>query len=347
MAKPSNRKSGQPFRMFLSERDEYVPEDFLSITEIFTNPKCALPGYDPEQWCLGQQRLKEMRRATFNAVRTRFWETKAERFDCYWNGNIDAINELGLNEFAKLSCFKDLAPVMIAFEERIETKYEYGSKRKYISFGVRKKLYRKYYDSLKEALEKGEAPKAVYLPERKKRRTNSLYSSTQLTSIDLGTNENGTHFKVNINKNDTFLAFEQWCKLSGRSKKQGVYDAMQLIMEQKPVEGMGDISAYARKTDIDKQEVIVKERSAENVKVAFETPANILAQVEDIIRRYNTDPDNRGKQQLTKNMFITQAIAFYIKHLPLKYSDPIAYKEYMAIKEAQEYNDNLLETLKK
>lgn len=330
------------YKLVLSEKDQYVPDNYASITEIFTNPEYALPGYDPETWCLGEKRLKEMRTKTFAAVKKRFDYTQLKKFDSYWNHNLDAINQLGLNEFAKLSCFIELASVMMAFEERIEMSTRKG-KRKVISFGIKKDLYKKYSDSLKEAIETGQEPKKVKLYERKKKLLNDIFESSQKTTLCFEAGENGRKRYVEIDKNSIFLAFEQWCKLKGKTKKRGIYDAMLLMMQTNPADGLGDIKAYARTTDIDRQEVIVLDESREDVGKFFKCPLSLSKKMIDIVGRYNSDQDNIVNEKLTERVFIINAISFYIKHLPLKYTDPVAYKEYTSIKEAEKYNQEIMD----
>lgn len=38
--------------------------------------------------------------------------------------------------------------------------------------------------------------------------------------------------------------------------------------------------------------------------------------------------------------YVTQAVSAFNKRVPLKYADPVAYQEYLAIKQAEEYNDS-------
>lgn len=340
----------QGYRYFLSEKDEGVPDNFISITEIFSNPKCALPGFDAKQWCIGEKRLQYMRKSCFEKVRDRLRVSKAERFDNYWNGNLDAINQLGLNEFAKFSFFSDLAAVMMAFEDRKETIYMKGSKRKYVSFGIRKDLYRKYYDNMKAYLQVGEEPKQINLYEPKKRRRNDFFCNTQQTTIVFDGPDGGKPHYVELNKNEIFVAYEKWCKVNGKTKKQGLYDAMLYMMEKYPSQEAGtlqDVKLYKRKNyrlsnDIALEEVIISSNDpSQIIKASFYIPCKVMDVVKNIIKRYNSDLDNAGKKNLTQGSFFLQAVMFYIKHLPLKYTDPKLYMEYSAAKEAEEYNNSV------
>lgn len=333
------------YRFWLSENDEYVPDNYLSLTEIFTNPNCRLPGFTPEEWCIGKKKLKELRREIFKATLIIMRTTKVERFDVFWNGNIDAINQSGINEFVKFPFFIELASVMMAFQTNVETKWvNVNSKRKIISFGIRKTLYRKYYDSLMEAYKNGTEPKPVNLYDPKKRKRNDVFSNTQQTTLVFqGVDSNHNHY-VELNKNEIFLAYERWCKLNRRTKKDGLYLAMLYIMKQFPCEEMDsleDIRAKIKKND-KLQPVDIKSRDKyEKKRISIDAPMFLYDNIVNIIDRYNRDLENVGKKRITIMSFCQQALIYYIKNLPLKYTNPDMYREYMNAKEAAEYNESL------
>lgn len=323
--------------MLLSTKDQYVPENYIGITDLFLNPEYALPGYSEEQWCLGYKTLDEYRVKTFREIKKRFQISGARSFSTYWNGNLDAINSMGLNEFAKLSCFSELATAMICFEQVVKNKNN-DNRRRFISFGIRKDIYEGYRESLREALEKGDLPKKANLFDNRKRRLNDLFAAP-LTSITFK-DKDGKNHAIQINKNEIFYKFERWCKIKGIQKKQGIYDAMVLMMEQNPVDGLEDVKAFTKNSGIDSREVVLSTCEKSGCFMQIKFPESITNQMRSIIRRFNSDPENKVKnKQLTTNTYITNAIAAYNKRMPLKYSDPIAYKEYLEIKKEAEYND--------
>lgn len=337
---------GKPpgYRMFLSEKDEYVPDDFVSITEIFTNPKCRLPGYTAEEWCIGHKKLKEMRDKTFYAVRKRFYESGAAQYDRYWNSNLDAINHLGLNEFAKLGCFIELAEVMICFQVSIETKYMKGSKRKYICWGIRKRLYKQYYNNLKDALENGTETPKIKLYDAKKSNRGKLESVNLPRTKAIFGWPDGTTRKIAFEENDIYYTFLQWCKFKGVERKRALYNAMIVLMRDYPVKELENLKIEKRKTDIE----MVHEISIQNNKVGCKTfsmpmPEELSKQLDNIVERYNNDPNNLGKQKLYKKALVAQAIQFYVKHLPLKYTNPLMLEEYKKIKDTEAYNKKIIE----
>lgn len=328
-------------KIYISKKDEYVPDNYIGIWDIFTDPQYALPGYSAEEWCLGIKTLDEMRVKTFSAVKKRFDISGAYNFASYWNGNLDAINEMGLNQFTKLSCFSDLSKAIICFDKTIENKRT-KIKSKYVSFGINKEIYSKYSNSLSEAIKTGEPLQKVSLFDRHKRRLNDLFSCP-ITSIKYSDPRTGDKRTVSIDKNETFLRFEQWCKIKGKKKKTGFCEAMALIMEQNPVDGLEDIKAFERNKGIDGKEVVLDISYDSKVKIYSLIPEQVSKMMFAIIRRYNSDPENQTKQQLTPSLYIAQAVADFNKRVPLKYSDPIAYKEYIAIKESENYNNDIMD----
>lgn len=323
--------------LLLSTKDQYVPENYIGITDLFLNPKYALPGYSSEQWCLGYKILDEYRTKTFREIKKRFQISGARSFAKYWNGNLDAINSMGLNEFAKLSCFSELATAMICFEEVVKNKNN-DNRRRFVSFGIRKDIYEGYAESLREALETGQMPNKVNLFDNRKKRLNDLFMAP-LTSITFKDAQGHNH-AIQINKNEIFYKFERWCKIKGIQKKQGIYDAMVLMMEQNPVDGLEDVKAFTKDSGINSREVVLSTCEKSGCFIQIKFPESITNQMRSIIRRFNSDPENKVKnKQLTTNTYITNAIAAYNKRMPLKYSDPIAYKEYLEIKKDAEYNN--------
>lgn len=327
--------------IFLSEKDEYVPDEYIGIYEIFSNPKCALPTHTPEKWCLGKTKLKELRGKTFKSVRSRFLESKASDFSRYWNSNLDAINNLGINEFFKISCFTELAQAMICFKTSIKNKTN-GKKRVIISFGIKKSIYRSYYDSLEKSLETGEIPEKVNLYDRHKRRVVDI-DKLPRTMIRFESEVPNQYKWVEIYKNEIFTMFEQWCKLKKKTKKQGLYEAMALLMKSQPIKEMeSDLEVYSNQIDIHTTDFVQENSGSGDMLLKATVPKKIVSLSHEIITRYNSDPNNKAKTLLTTDLYVAQAINEFNKNIPLKYSDPIAYEEYLNIKKTQTYNENML-----
>lgn len=323
------------YEYYLSKNDCVVPDDFIPVWDLFSEPKYALPGYPEDQWCIGAKALDEMRRKTYREFKKRYDMSKAISFSSYWNSHIDSINNLGINEFTKLHCFAELSSVMMCFEQTIKNKHN-DNKRKYVGFGIRKTIYENYYRSIRKSVQTGTIPEPVNMHEPKKRRSCSS-TSRNLYHFYFESTVAGKKHAVSINKNEVFEMFSEWCRRKNRQKKDAIYEALLLLMKENPVDGLGSPKDYAKNIDIEQDQTSVQNAvglTVRKVKVEHE----LLEFIEDIIKRYNSDPENKAKPKLTFTMYAKQAFIAFNKKLPLKYVDPEAYQEYLKLKEETEYN---------
>lgn len=326
------------FDFYLSRNDEYVPDKYIPLSDFFLNPKYALPGYSEEEWVMGFKTLDEMRKKTFSQAKKRFVASGAKSFASFWNGNLDAINDAEINQFTKLSAFRELSGCMIAFEEKIISVTNKRNNR-FISFGILIDNYEKYAESLRNAILNGSIPEKVNLYDPHKRRLNDLFASPT-THFEFDGKDRKSQHKVTVNKIDLYYEFERWCKIKGKNKKQGLYEAMQLLIEQNPIETQDTENVFTKRNEFGSLECVISSRESGEVGTTIKMPAPVYDNAVAIIRRFNSDPINVSKNNLTMSVYASQAVAAFNKRVPLKYSDPVAYKEYLAIKQEEEYNKN-------
>lgn len=328
-------KMKKPLNIYLSNKDEDVPSDYVGIYEIFSNPQYTLPGYSPDEWMLGFKRLDTMRVNTFRNVKKRYLEDKANGFAAYWNSNLDAINGMRLNEFHELSAFTDLASIMICFEV-VRVNRKAGSKSKWVSFGVRKDQYKKYSDGLRNALNSGEMVKPIKLSDRKKRKRGTL----KFAAFYIDSNKPGIKRQVMIPKNEVYDRFVQWCEAKGMTKRDGFYKAMICLMDSEPV---ASDSAPMQTSDLKyfKEHMAVTPDDKNPREYRFRMRSDVMDYADEIIYRFNNDPDNIGRRKLDRNLYVAQAVLAYNQKMPLKYSDPVGYEEYLKMqKELKEVKEN-------
>ncbi len=326
-------------RYALSEKDEYVADGYIGIYELFRNPRYALPGCDPAKWCIGKDELSKMRYETYREVKKRFDMCKASDYSRFWNGHVDAINSLGLNRFANLLFFKEIATAMVCFQDTVKNKGN-DNKRRFVSFGIKDSIYREYYKSQREALRTGSKPVPVNLFDSHKKRTGNIFKLPKAT-LAFDTEDSGKQM-LKISQNAVFNMFEFWCKAKGVNKTDGIYQAMRLLIETYPVTELKELGAYVRKCDLDYVEVVVPETISESVKANLYIPKGVHDQMRKIIDNYNADPDNIGKPTMTIPKYVNNAILRLNQNSPLRYSDPEKYKEYVKAKQAEEYNKEVL-----
>lgn len=322
---------------YLSGKDEFVPEKYIPLTEIFSDGSYALPGNDPDRWCLGSVTLDNMRRATFREVKRRYELSGANTFASFWNGNLDAINQMGLNQFSKLSSFKDLAGSIICFDH-IVLNSKKTHKINYVSFGIKKEIYERYYMELKHSISEGRLMKDVNTYDPKKRRLNDTFQ-TQKTTIRFDSLDPKRPYLVAVAKNELFLRFEKWCNLNRIKKSDAIYEAIKLIMEQNPIEELEPLESFKIKSGITTNQVVFLGEKSQNKKFLSEIPTNIYNDMCGIIRRFNLDPVNADKKRLSISTYVAQAVLAFNKSVPLKYINPELYDEYKKVKESEKYNE--------
>lgn len=328
------------FDFYLSEKDQGVPDSYISLTDFFMNPEYALPGYSKEEWALGFKTFDEMRKKTFRNAKRLFLKTAANSFASFWNGNIDALNESQINEFSKLSSFRDLCGFMIAFET-IKTSVINKRNNRYISFGISKSNYNIYKYTLELSIKRGEVATKFNLSDSHKRRLNDLYMAPKV-AIYFDGEKRRDQYSVTVDKIDLYHQFEFWCRTNGKTRKQGIYEAIQVLLKQCPLGPNKGENSNVSVDEISSLTYVINSRETGKQSASINIPASIYDDANKIIRRYNNDPQNVTKDKLNFSMYVAQAVAAFNKRVPLKYSDPIAYQNYLEIKEAEQYNNKIL-----
>lgn len=324
----------------LTYKDETVGEGYIGIYELFTDPKYALPQYTADEWVLSEKRLRELRFNTFRNVKKREELSNANSFANFWNRNLEAINSLGLNEFDKLIVFKNLGQIMMAFEKVVDNKHSQG-KRRMVSFGIKLETYRKYYQMCLDAKKAGTEMGDVKLIDSKKRSGRDLIVERYMKAMVDGV-------EVRVQNNALMQQFEHWRKLKNLTRAKAMLLAVECLMEKYPMAEIKDRKCYQKVTDINNEELIelIVSKEYENdggqVFVSLKIPEKLNKQVREIILRYNNDPDNITKTQLSMQTYIIQSLMLMNSKVPLKYSNYKAYQEYSDIKNIEEYNQKVM-----
>ena len=329
------------YKFALTYRDETVPKGYIPIHAIFTQKKYALPGVDPERWCIPEKRLRYMRLSTYHEVKTRFELCKAEDYAKFWNGNLDAINDIGINHFANLTYFREIAAAMVCFQSTEKNRTNKNS-RKMISWGIKDSIYRNYYKAQRDAIENGTEPKKVSLYDEHKGRCGNIFKMPSHRFCF--ESEVGNKQIVKVRKNAQFYQFEFWCKANGVSKSDGIYQAMAELIANHPVKDLKELGAYEKKCDLDYSEILIPDTTPnESVSTTVWVPKKIHMKMREIIEQFNLDVNNIGKPRMTIPTYVTQAIDELNKRSPLRYSDPKMYEKIKQAEEAKQYNEIMSE----
>lgn len=287
----------------LSKKDEYVPKSHIGMYSLLRNPK-------NESIYMGEDACQNIRMKTFQSVLRIFHKYGSPDYSELWNYNISAINDAGFNYFTVNSNIAPIADLIECFEQ--EYKISNGNKRLMISFGINKEILVQYLKDVKQSKETGEK---VIIPKLKK-----PGNKTRAEVIfGYGTIKVGIGNEVKIGRNAIFNRFQHWCSLNGISERDGILTALQNVMDDYPIEGLYDTEYYHVVTELDR---MIFKSTEEKESFDIELSSVIFNQTNEIIQRYNSDPNNLEKGEMTFDTYISNALYLLNSKIPLKYRDP-------------------------
>lgn len=317
-----NRRGKGYIPPLLSKEDECVPKTHIPMYRIFRNPKNTSV-YMSEEAC------QKMRQKTYQNVYELYRKYGSPNYVDFFNVNREEINELGLNEFAKHPKIAPVSGLIECFSK--ETRLKSNNKRRMsIGFGINRKLLNQYFANVAKAKETGTE---VVIPKLK--RANQKDKDIVIfgeAEINIGNSQ-----KVKIPRNALYNQFEHWCLLQGVSKKEGILMAIELIIQQYPITGIGEVGEYKVSTEFDRY-VYLKKSQSEPQKLLVRFDGDIFSLALTIIENYNLDPENASKPYMDFNTYVNNAVHLLNSNIDLKYRSPRLYKERCQTEEMERYN---------
>lgn len=325
------RKRGAHFQApFLSREDteDFIPKHLLDthvgITALMQNKE--LP-----EWRMRKDAIEKMRRETYSNVLKLYNKYGSKDFDAFYNVHAEEILALGLNRFVMHDKIAPIAHLIECFQTKW-TSPNTHKKRRVISFGIRWDILEAYGKAVQEARDNGTKLVLPELPRngQEPRKSLAIFGSAAVEIND------GEKHMLKPERNALYNQFVAWCKADGISVPQGLMQAMDLIIQQRPHEEVKEIEQYRIVTEFDRQIMIPTTMSDQEkyIKVNGE----LYAKTMDIIRRYNADPRNLAKGNISFSVYCNNALVTQNSKAPLKYRDPDAYEQMLRAKEADEYN---------
>lgn len=282
----------------LSEKDEFVPDTHIGMYGIFRNPKNKAV-YISEQHC------QSIRKKTFDGILNFFRRYGSPDFADLFNYNVETFTALGLNYFATQPKIAPLANVIECFT----VSPHFNGIRK-VAFGIDKRILRSYFKT-----------RSIPIITRTKKKSRDL--------VLLGAEEVRLSPEVNLKIDRTawYRRFVNWCELQGVDQQEGIIMAFEQLFNAYPLADLLPTSEYDFLTEFDKPLFVKRKGIAKgttNKTVELSNVLNGLA--EDIIKRYNRDPNNATKQ-LDFNTYVNNAIYLLNNSMDVKYQDPQLYQE--------------------
>ena len=325
------RKRGAHFQApFLAREDT---EDFIPKHLLDTHVGITTLMQDKElpEWRMRKDMVEKMRRETYSNVLKLYNKYGSKDFDAFYNVHAEEIVALGLNRFVMHDKIAPIAHLIECFQTKW-TSPSTHKKRRVISFGIRWDILSAYGKAVQEARDNGTKLVLPELPRngQEPRKSLAIFGTAAVEIND------GEKHMLKPERTALYNQFVAWCKADGISVPQGLMQAMDLIIKQRPHEEVKEIEHYRIVTEFDKQIMIPTDMPDQEkyIKVNGE----LYAKTMDIIRRYNADPRNLVKGNISFSVYCNNALVTQNSKAPLKYRDPEAYEQMMRTKEAEEYN---------
>lgn len=320
------RKRGAHFQApFLTRSDEYIPtETHIGITDLM---QCKeLP-----EWRMRKDAIEKMRKETYSNVLKLYNKYGSKDFDAFYNVHAEEIVALGLNRFVMHDKIAPIAHLIECFQ----TKWRSESTKKIrraISFAIRLDVLEAYGKAVQEARDNGAKLVLPELPRngQEPRKSLAIFGTAAVEIND------GEKHMLKPERNALYNQFVAWCKADGISVPQGLMQAMDLIIQQRPHEEVKEIEHYKIVTEFDKQ-IMIPTTMVDQEKY-IKVNGELYAKTMDIIRRYNADPRNLAKGNISFSVYCNNALVTQNSKAPLKYRDPDAYEQMLRAKEADDYN---------
>ena len=325
------RKRGAHFQApFLAREDT---EDFIPKHLINTHIGITALMQDKElpEWRMRKDMVDKMRRETYSNVLKLYNKYGSKDFDVFYNVHAEEIVALGLNRFVMHEKIAPIAHLIECFQTKW-TSPNTHKKRRVISFGIRWDILEAYGKAVQDARDNGTKLVLPELPRNgQEPRISLAIFGTAAVEID-----DGEKHMLKPERNALYNQFVAWCKADGLSVPQGLMQAMDLIIQQRPHEEVKEIEHYRIVTEFDKQ-IMIPTTMADQEKY-IKVNGELYAKTMDIIRRYNADPRNLAKGNISFSVYCNNALVTQNSKAPLKYRDPDAYEQMLRAKEADEYN---------
>lgn len=302
--------------LHLSEKDEYVPATHIGMYSILRDPK-------NKNVYLDEEHCQKLRSGTYEGLLEIYKKygspDLADLFNC---SPIDMLADTGLNHFAFHPNIAPVACLIECFETEIKGCL-------FISFGIDKKRLAEYFKNKdKPGFKAEELRKECENPQSQEK---LLFGEEEICLDD--------HTSVKIERNALYRRFEHWCALQDMDMTTGLFTALQALVEVYPVDGLMELDEYDVITEFDQALFKKPKRREKTIERNMKISGSVYATSNKIIARYNRDPANLARANMSFDDYTNNALHLLNKSMDLKYQDPELYMELRQIERAEEYND--------
>lgn len=319
------------YRLFLSEKDEYVPNTHVGMYSLFRNP-------ENKSIYMSESQCQSIRQKTYKNVMELFKRYETPSFCTFFNYNADILTKLGVNYFSTHNKIAPIAELVESFPYQVETD---SVPAQAISFGIEKLTLKKYLESVRNGTDFWMNP-PISVVKRKKlqqEKRDFIMFGEEPVKMD--------YWKtVYMPRNPLFHQFIDWCRLQHLRLAEGMLMAIECLLKDRPAEGLKDITEYDYIDELDVPLYAKPRESSKRVRRDVLLSGKICAIADKIIERYNRDPQNIAKR-MDFNLYCNNALHLLNQNMDLKYTDPTVYEESVMLGEVESYNDKLLKSMDK
>lgn len=303
----------------LSEKDEYLPSTHIGMYSILRNKQ-------NKSVYLSEERCQNMRSGTY--------ERLVELADKYGSACLEELfnfcpahimDEAKLNHFALHPQIAPVACLIECFETVTEG-------RIFISFGIDKKILTEYFKNK----DNPDFTVEDISPRRER--------EGQISDIKLLFGEEAIQLdsqtSVTIERNALYRRFEHWCALQDIDTKTGVLMALEALFDAHPVDGLRDLDEYDVITEFDRAIFEKAQRQEKAITRNVKIGGTVYATANKIIARYNRDPANLSRPNMSFDDYTNNALHLLNKSMDLKYQDPELYMQLRQIEKSEAYNSS-------
>lgn len=313
------------YRLFLSEKDEYVPNTHIGMYSLFRTPENTSV-YINESLC------QSIRYKTYSETLELFKKYDSPDYRLFFTYNAEALTKLGKNYFATHDKIAPIAELVECFTEsvKINDVWAYA-----VSYGIDKLVLKTYLDCLRNGTDFWESP-PISVIKRKK------VEAMKRDFVLFGEDEVQMDYwnSIHMPRNPLYHRFLDWCKIQKIEPNEGMMMAIDCLMNAIPASELENLTEYDKLSELDVP-IYGKPREYSNLVKRNVIYSGKLCKIADsIIERYNREPKNASKK-IDFDLYCNNALYMLNQSMDIYYRDPDLYAEEVALAEAEEYNRKL------
>lgn len=314
------------YKLFLTEKDEYVPATHVGMYSLFRNPENTSV-YMSESVC------QSIRYKTYTKTMELFKKYQTPSFCTFFNYNSDILTALGVNYFATSDKFAPIAELVECFPQKVETD---SVPAQAISFGIDKIVLKEYLKSLHDGTDFWSSPPISVMKRKKlqQQKRDFIMFDGDDTQLDYWSS-------IHMPRNPLYHRFLDWCKLQGIESYEGMLMAIEMLLYAYPLEDLKDLTEYDYIDELDVPLYAKPRELSKKIERTVIFSGQICSLADKIIERYNREPKNIAKR-IDFDLYCNNALYLLNQNMDIEYRDPALYDETAMMDESEAYNKELL-----